>query len=83
MSSRFASAFESNCIVFSHFTSLMMGAAPSAFYINDAATIFPRAIVAKARTYFAGAAADVLEIGVRTEGIQEALMKIPKDPKKS
>uniref|UniRef100_A0A668A1Y2 Uncharacterized protein n=1 Tax=Myripristis murdjan TaxID=586833 RepID=A0A668A1Y2_9TELE len=58
----------------------MMGAAASAFYINDAATILPRAIVAKARTYFAGAYADVLEFGVRTEGIQEALLKIPKAP---
>lgn len=40
----------------------MMGAAASAFYINDAATVFPKAIVAKARTYFAGAYADVLEV---------------------
>ncbi|XP_076582006.1 vitellogenin-2-like isoform X4 [Chaetodon auriga] len=58
----------------------MMGAAASAFYINDAATIFPRAIVAKARTYLAGAYADVLEFGVRTEGIQEALLKIHELP---
>ena len=82
----------------------MMGAAASAFYINDAATLLPRAVVAKARTYIAGEAADVLEVrtllkilmdsidlvfyvilshrllfqvGVRTEGIQEALMKMP------
>ncbi len=40
----------------------MIGAAASAFYINDAATLFPRAVVAKARTYFAGAYADVLEV---------------------
>ncbi|MCE7038719.1 DUF1943 domain-containing protein, partial [Bacillus cereus] len=39
--------------------------------------ILPRAVVAKARAYLAGAAADVLEIGVRTEGIQEALLKSP------
>ncbi|CAK6958104.1 vitellogenin-2-like [Scomber scombrus] len=58
----------------------MMGAAASAFYVNDAATILPKAILAKARTYLAGAYADVLELGVRTEGIQEALMKIPKAP---
>ncbi|XP_071386638.1 vitellogenin-2-like isoform X4 [Centroberyx affinis] len=58
----------------------MMGAAASAFYINDAATVLPRAVVAKARTYLAGAYADVLEVGVRTEGIQEALLKIPKAP---
>ncbi|XP_064859254.1 vitellogenin-like isoform X3 [Oncorhynchus nerka] len=59
---------------------LRIGAAASAFYINDAATLFPRTVVAKARTYFAGAAADVLEVGVRTEGIQEALLKLPPAP---
>ncbi|XP_033477698.1 vitellogenin-2-like isoform X1 [Epinephelus lanceolatus] len=58
----------------------MMGAAASAFYVNNAATVLPRAIVAKARTYLAGAYADVLELGVRTEGIQEALLKIPEAP---
>ncbi|KAA0712316.1 Vitellogenin [Triplophysa tibetana] len=56
---------------------LMIGAAGSAYMINDAATILPRAVVAKARAYLAGAAADVIEIGVRTEGIQEALLKSP------
>ncbi|KAM7011967.1 LOW QUALITY PROTEIN: vitellogenin 2 [Tautogolabrus adspersus] len=56
---------------------LMLGAAASAFYINDAATILPRSIVAKTSAYLAGAAADVLEVGVRTEGLQEALMKNP------
>ncbi|XP_070764345.1 vitellogenin-1-like [Enoplosus armatus] len=54
---------------------LMLGAAASAFYINDAATILPRSIVAKTSAYLAGAAADVLEVGVRTEGLQEALLK--------
>nr|ADZ57173.1 vitellogenin Ab [Morone saxatilis] len=58
----------------------MMGAAASAFYVNDAATVLPRAIVAKARTYLAGAYADVLELGVRTEGVQEALLKIHEAP---
>ncbi|XP_051980425.1 vitellogenin-like isoform X2 [Xyrauchen texanus] len=56
---------------------LMIGAAGSAYMINDAATILPRAVVAKARAYLAGAAADVLEIGVRTEGIQEILLQSP------
>ncbi|XP_067252448.1 vitellogenin-like [Chanodichthys erythropterus] len=58
-------------------TPLMIGAAGSAYMINDAATILPRAVVAKARAYLAGAAADVLEIGLRTEGIQEALLQSP------
>ncbi|KAM8887734.1 vitellogenin-like [Synchiropus picturatus] len=56
-------------------TNYMVGAAASAFYINDAATILPRSVVAKATAYIAGAAADVLEFGVRTEGIQEAFLK--------
>ncbi|XP_049442919.1 vitellogenin-1-like isoform X2 [Epinephelus fuscoguttatus] len=56
---------------------LMLGAAASAFYINDAATILPRSIVAKTNAYLAGAAADILEVGVRTEGIQEVLLKNP------
>lgn len=40
----------------------MMGAAASAFYINEAATILPKTVVAKARTYLAGVYADVLEV---------------------
>lgn len=40
----------------------MVGAAASAYYINDAATVLPRTIMAKARTYLAGAYADVLEV---------------------
>nr|BAD93695.1 vitellogenin [Verasper moseri] len=56
---------------------LMLGAAASAFYINDAATLLPRSFVAKAGAFLAGAAADVVEVGVRTEGLQEALLKNP------
>uniref|UniRef100_A0A3Q3XMJ5 Uncharacterized protein n=1 Tax=Mola mola TaxID=94237 RepID=A0A3Q3XMJ5_MOLML len=56
---------------------LMLGAAASTFYINDAATIMPRALVARTSAYLAGAAADVLEVGIRTEGLQEALLKNP------
>ncbi|RXN18031.1 vitellogenin Ab [Labeo rohita] len=56
---------------------LKVGAASSAFMINDAATILPRAVVAKARAYLAGAAADVLEVGIRIDGFQEALLKSP------
>lgn len=40
----------------------MLGAAASAFYINDAATILPRSVVVKTSAYLAGAAADVLEV---------------------
>lgn len=42
---------------------LMAGAAASAFIINDAATILPRALIAKVHAYIVGAAANVLEVG--------------------
>uniref|UniRef100_A0A8C3AYQ0 Vitellogenin domain-containing protein n=1 Tax=Cyclopterus lumpus TaxID=8103 RepID=A0A8C3AYQ0_CYCLU len=58
----------------------MAGAAATAFYINDVATVLPRAIVLKARTYLAGTFADVVEVGVRTEGIQEAILKVQEGP---
>nr|XP_021325376.1 vitellogenin [Danio rerio]XP_021330153.1 vitellogenin [Danio rerio] len=67
---------------------LMDGAAASAFFINDATTILPRVVVAKVHAYLAGAAADVFEVsssgdtillyvGIRTDGIQEVLLKSP------
>ncbi|XP_063057816.1 vitellogenin-like isoform X2 [Engraulis encrasicolus] len=56
-------------------SSAMAGAAGTAFIINDGATLLPRTVVAKARAYLAGAAADLIEVGVRTEGLQEALLK--------
>lgn len=40
----------------------LIGAAATAFYINDAATVLPKAMLAKVRTYLAGAYADVLEV---------------------
>uniref|UniRef100_A0A7N6AEE7 Phosvitin n=1 Tax=Anabas testudineus TaxID=64144 RepID=A0A7N6AEE7_ANATE len=76
LSYRFSRAFYFDA----YYNPWMMGAAASAFYVNDAATVMPKAMVAKARTYLAGAYADVLEIGARTEGIQEAILKIPAAP---
>lgn len=40
----------------------MLGAAASAFYMNDVGTIMPRSIMAKTSAYMAGAAADVVEV---------------------
>ncbi|XP_055020642.1 LOW QUALITY PROTEIN: vitellogenin-1-like [Boleophthalmus pectinirostris] len=54
---------------------LMLGAAASIYYINEAATILPKAVIAKTSAYVAGAAADVFEIGVRSEGFQEYFLK--------
>ncbi|XP_068174544.1 vitellogenin-1-like [Antennarius striatus] len=56
---------------------LMLGAASSTFFINDAATTLPRSFMTKTSAYIAGAAANVLELGIRTEGLQEALLKNP------
>uniref|UniRef100_A0A3P9I8Y6 Vitellogenin domain-containing protein n=1 Tax=Oryzias latipes TaxID=8090 RepID=A0A3P9I8Y6_ORYLA len=58
-------------------SSLMVGAAATAFYINDAATFLPRSVVAKTKAFFVGAAAVVVEIGMRTDGLQETLLKTP------
>lgn len=40
----------------------MLGAAATAFYINDAASVMPKSVVAKARAFIAGATADVIEV---------------------
>uniref|UniRef100_A0A8C3AM52 Phosvitin n=1 Tax=Cyclopterus lumpus TaxID=8103 RepID=A0A8C3AM52_CYCLU len=54
----------------------MAGAAATAFYINDVATVLPRAIVLKALlTCFS-----IFQVGVRTEGIQEAILKVQEGP---
>ncbi|TSM94608.1 Vitellogenin [Bagarius yarrelli] len=48
----------------------MVGAAGTAYLINDAVTALPRA-----RAYLAGAAADVLEVGVTADGLNDVLRK--------
>lgn len=47
----------------------MVGAVGSAFIINDVATVLPRAVVAKAHAYLAGAAADVIEVSSYEDAI--------------
>ncbi|MED6284428.1 Vitellogenin-2, partial [Characodon lateralis] len=54
----------------------MLGAAASAYYINDVASVLPRNVMAKARIYLSGVFVDVLEFGARSEGVQEALLKV-------
>ncbi|MGH0139050.1 UNVERIFIED_CONTAM: hypothetical protein FKN15_070977 [Acipenser sinensis] len=56
-------------------TELMAGAAANVFVINDAANILPTAVVSKIRGYMVGSAVDLLEVGVRAEGLQEVLRK--------
>ncbi|XP_076880445.1 vitellogenin-like [Brachyhypopomus gauderio] len=72
LSFRFSRAFRADV----YLSPVMLGAAGSAFIINDGANIVPRAVVAKSRAYLAGAASDVLEVGVRTEGLQQVVTKI-------
>lgn len=47
----------------------MMGAAATAFYINDVATVLPKSVVAKTSAFLAGAAADVLEVNKAVGGM--------------
>lgn len=49
-------------LVFCFKETWMLGAAASAAYINEAATVLPKAIMAKARAYLAGAYTDVIEV---------------------
>uniref|UniRef100_A0A8C3AJW8 Phosvitin n=1 Tax=Cyclopterus lumpus TaxID=8103 RepID=A0A8C3AJW8_CYCLU len=62
----------------------MAGAAATAFYINDVATVLPRAIVLKARNLsgrnFLLTCFSIFQVGVRTEGIQEAILKVQEGP---
>ncbi|TSM94609.1 Vitellogenin [Bagarius yarrelli] len=53
----------------------MVGAAGTAYLINDAVTALPRVVVTRARAYLAGAAADVLEVGVTADGLNDVLRK--------
>ncbi|XP_034035049.1 vitellogenin-1-like [Thalassophryne amazonica] len=54
---------------------MTLGAAVSAFYISDSVSILPKSVMAKTKAYIAGAAADVLEVGVKSEGLQEMFLK--------
>ncbi|RXM97975.1 Vitellogenin [Acipenser ruthenus] len=54
---------------------LMAGAAANIHIINNAASILPSAVVMKFQAYILTATADPLEIGLHTEGLQEALMQ--------
>lgn len=49
-------------LVFCFKESWMLGAATSVAFINEAATVLPKAIMAKARAYLAGAYTDVIEV---------------------
>uniref|UniRef100_A0A3P9D6E7 Vitellogenin domain-containing protein n=1 Tax=Maylandia zebra TaxID=106582 RepID=A0A3P9D6E7_9CICH len=73
LSSRFSKAIHVDV----YNSPFMLGAAATAYYINDAATIMPKSITSRIKAFFAGAAADILEVGVRTGALQEAFLKNP------
>ncbi|KAJ1171299.1 hypothetical protein NDU88_003162 [Pleurodeles waltl] len=54
---------------------LMAGATADVLIMNSATTMFPVLLLAKTRGYITGAEADILEIAVRAEGLEQTLKK--------
>uniref|UniRef100_A0A8C5TWC7 Phosvitin n=1 Tax=Malurus cyaneus samueli TaxID=2593467 RepID=A0A8C5TWC7_9PASS len=52
-----------------------IGAAGDVFVMNSPGTMFPSAIISKLMAYSAGSVADLVEAGVRVEGITDIIMK--------
>ncbi|NWV59395.1 VIT2 protein, partial [Malurus elegans] len=52
-----------------------IGAAGDVFVMNSPGTMFPSAIISKLMAYSAGSVADLVEAGVRVEGITDVIMK--------
>uniref|UniRef100_A0A8C3K3S7 Phosvitin n=1 Tax=Calidris pygmaea TaxID=425635 RepID=A0A8C3K3S7_9CHAR len=52
-----------------------VGAAGEVFIMNSPGTMFPSAIISKLMTYTAGSVADLVEVGVRVEGLTDVIMK--------
>ncbi|XP_043941973.1 vitellogenin-like [Protopterus annectens] len=71
LSYRYSRAFH-----FHIFKNIIRSGASVDFYVlNTAATVLPSAVVSVLRTYFANLKADILEVGIHTEGLQEFLSK--------
>ncbi|XP_062306996.1 vitellogenin 3, phosvitinless isoform X1 [Osmerus eperlanus] len=56
---------------------LLIGTAMEVFMLKTASTFFPTAIMAKGKFHFIGRILQLLEFGVRTEGIKELFENIP------
>ncbi|NXB18411.1 VIT2 protein, partial [Rhagologus leucostigma] len=52
-----------------------VGAAGDVFVMNSPGTMFPSAIISKLMAYSAGSVADLVEAGVRVEGLTDVIMK--------
>ncbi|NXF14701.1 VIT2 protein, partial [Rhodinocichla rosea] len=58
-----------------YFDNYKVGAAGDVLVMNSPGTMFPSAIISKLMAYSAGSVADLVEAGVRVEGITDVIMK--------
>ncbi|XP_063263080.1 vitellogenin-2-like [Prinia subflava] len=58
-----------------YFDNYKIGAAGDVFVMNSPGTMFPSAIISKLVAYSAGSVADLVEAGVRVEGLTDVIMK--------
>ncbi|NWZ69417.1 VIT2 protein, partial [Acrocephalus arundinaceus] len=58
-----------------YFDNYKVGAAGDVFVMNSPGTMFPSAIISKLMAYSAGSVADLVEAGVRVEGLTDVIMK--------
>ncbi|NWX49789.1 VIT2 protein, partial [Steatornis caripensis] len=58
-----------------YFDNYKVGAAGDVFVMNSPGTMFPSAIISKLTAYSAGSVADLVEVGVRVEGLTDVIMK--------
>ncbi|NXN38054.1 VITA2 protein, partial [Rhinoptilus africanus] len=58
-----------------YFDNYKVGAAGDVFVMNSPGTMFPSAIISKLMAYTAGSVADLVEAGVRVEGLTEVIRK--------
>uniref|UniRef100_A0A8D2MJR5 Phosvitin n=1 Tax=Zonotrichia albicollis TaxID=44394 RepID=A0A8D2MJR5_ZONAL len=58
-----------------YFDNYKVGAAGEVLVMNSPGTMFPSAIISKLMAYSAGSVADLVEAGVRVEGLTDVIMK--------
>ncbi|XP_069718238.1 vitellogenin-2-like [Phaenicophaeus curvirostris] len=58
-----------------YFDNYKIGAAGDVFVMNSPGTMFPSAIISKLVAYSAGSVADLVEVGVRVEGLTDVITK--------
>ncbi|XP_067845924.1 vitellogenin-like [Heptranchias perlo] len=55
---------------------MMAGVSAKALLIKTSGSVVPTAVLAKVRGHALGSSADILEVGLRAESLQEAIMKV-------